>query len=61
MGEAYARLFRSVVEEPDGRPPPKALGEFALDPRLKPTWRRWIPEGAKKAMRTWAARLGISP
>lgn len=61
MGEAYACLFRSVVEEPDGRPPPKALGEFALDPRLKPTWRRWIPEGAKKSLRTWAARMGISP
>mgnify|MGYP001765159409 CR=1 FL=1 len=61
MGEAYAHLFRSVVGEPDGRPAPKALAEYALDPRLKPTWRRWIPEGAKKSLRTWAARLGISP
>jgi len=61
MAEKYAGLFQAVITEPDHRPDPESLVEFALNPRLGPTWRRWIPEGAKKRLRTWAARLGISP
>ncbi len=61
MAEHYARLFRDAVAEPDARPAPLPLSEFALHPRLRPTWRRWIPEGMKKSLRTWAARMGISP
>lgn len=61
MGTAYARLFRTVVEEPDLRPAARSLADYALDSRLGASWRRWIPEGAKKRMRTWAARLGFSP
>jgi hypothetical protein len=37
------------------------LAEFKIHPGLGPTWRRWIPERVKKQLRTWAARMGISP
>lgn len=60
-GEAYVRLFETVVTEPDSRPSPKSLAEFRLHPQLGRTWRRWIPERAKKHLRTWAARFGLSP
>ena len=61
MAEGYARLFESVLAEPDSRPAPKSLDEFSIHPGLGPTWRRWIPEAAKKRLRSWAARAGISP
>jgi hypothetical protein len=61
MAEEYARLFQSVIAEPDLRPEPKPMSAFVLHPGLGPTWRRWIPESMKKRLRTWAARLGISP
>lgn len=61
MAENYVRLFEAVMAEPDPRPNPKSLGEFVLHPGLVPTWRRWIPEGAKKWLRTRAARMGLSP
>lgn len=58
---AYAELFREVAVEPDGRPSAIPLADFVIDPRLGPTWRRLIPESVKKILRTWAARIGISP
>ena len=61
MADEYARLFEAVASERDLRPAPKFLEDFALHPGLRPTWRRWVPEGAKKRLRTWAARWGISP
>lgn len=61
MGEAYAGLFREIISEPDSRLPAKPLDEFILEPRLGPTWRRWVPDELKKRLRTWAARLGMSP
>ena len=61
MANGYARLFESVVAEPDLRPAPKGLAQFSIHPGMGPTWRRWIPDGAKKWLRTWAARMGVSP
>ena len=61
MADGYARVFAEVQAAPDRRPPPRPLAEFAVHPGLAPTWRRWIPAGAKKQLRTWAARMGISP
>ena len=61
MAAGYARLFESVLAEPDSRPEPISLERFVLHSGLGPTWRRWIPESAKKRLRTWAARIGISP
>lgn len=61
MADGYARVFAEVLAAPDRRPPARPLTEFAVHPGLAPTWRRWIPEGAKKQLRTWAARMGISP
>lgn len=61
MADAYARLFATVLAEPDRRPTPKSLDEFSVHPRLGPTWRRWIPECLKKCLRNWAARIGVSP
>ena len=61
MAEAYLALFETVVSENDLRVPGKPISNFRLDPRLGPTWRRWVPEGLKKRLRTIAARMGISP
>ena len=61
MAEGYARLFENVLAEPDFRPAPKSLDEFSIHPGLGPTWRRWIPEPVKKRLRSWAARVGMSP
>lgn len=61
MAAAYADLFRQVLAAPDPRPAARPLGDFIVDPRLGPTWRRWLPAGLKKRVRTWAARFGVSP
>jgi glycosyltransferase involved in cell wall biosynthesis len=61
MADGYARLFESIVSEPDLRPAPMPLSTFAIHPGLRPTWRRRIPDGLKKHLRTWAARIGLSP
>lgn len=61
MADGYARLFEAVVSESDHRSVAKSLADFVVHPGLGPTWRRWIPKGAKKFLRTWAARLGVSP
>jgi len=61
LAEKYAALFQTVMTEPDVRSSPRPLMDFVLNPRLGPTWRRWIPEGVKKRLRTWAARFGVSP
>lgn len=61
MAEAYRHLFQAVMTESDPRPLPKLLDDFALDSRLGPTWRRWIPESVKKSVRILAARFGFSP
>lgn len=61
MAAAYADLFRQVLAAPDPRPAARPLGDFIVDTRLGPTWRRWIPEGLKKRLRTWAAHFSVSP
>ncbi len=61
MAEEYARLFQAVMVEPDLRPAPLSLDTYRIHPQLGPTWRRWIPDALKKRLRTWAARIGISP
>jgi glycosyltransferase involved in cell wall biosynthesis len=61
MADEYAGLFHAVMAEPDSRPAAMPLQEYAVHPKLGPTWRRWIPENLKKRLRTWAARFGISP
>jgi glycosyltransferase involved in cell wall biosynthesis len=61
MADAYRHLFQAVMTESDPRPLPRPLDDFTLDARLGSTWRRWIPEIVKKRLRTWAARIGISP
>lgn len=61
MAEAYHALFEAVVTEKDLRTPGKPISAFRLDSRLGPTWRRWVPEGVKKRLRTLAARMGLSP
>lgn len=61
MAVGYARVFTDVVAAPDRRPPLSPLTEFKVHPGLGPTWRRWIPGGVKKRLRTWAARIGMSP
>lgn len=61
MADGYARLFESVLAEPDSRPAANPLDEFSIHPALGSTWRRWIPEPVKKRLRSWAARVGMSP
>jgi glycosyltransferase involved in cell wall biosynthesis len=61
MADEYARLFKAVDAMPDVRPAPTPLSEFILHPGLASTWRRWVPSGVKKWLRTWAAQRGISP
>ena len=59
--EAYGRLFRAVEEEADGRPGALPLEEYEVHPGMGPNWRRWMPDGIKKRLRTIAARMGMSP
>lgn len=59
--EAYGRLFRAILQEADGRPAARPMEEYEVHPGMGPNWRRWIPDGIKKRLRTVAARMGMSP
>lgn len=53
--EAYAALFRTVMQEPAPAIAPRDWRDFEPDPNFPQTWRRFVPPGlkaaAKKALR----------
>ncbi len=60
MADTYAADFRRVLEEPDTRPPARALDMYEIPSAMRPTWRTRIPRPIKNWLRARLESIGIS-
>lgn len=56
----YRALLEETRTDPDRRQPPRSLDAYDIPRALQPSWRRWVPPGVKKLVRTALGRLGRS-
>jgi hypothetical protein len=53
----HDELLQSLLAQPSPPHTPVPLSEIRMPQLSKPTWRRFVPQGAKNLVRSWAERF----